>query len=171
MSGHVPYRSILWKPRRLLVLRSNPLRTAMSTCCAGFVLALTGIVVSPITGLLRSPSGSEVATSAVATVFVLVGATLVVRGILMQRSRITLTLEQETLTIHGCGDQHARPRVLPVHDIEEVGLEVDEAPGGSAYRVRICVRGSEPVRLGEAWTALRDHSERVATEVRSFLDA
>jgi hypothetical protein len=163
----VPYRSIPRTGARFLVVRNYPVLTAALAMALGVFFALTGCVLSPLTGLIGAPGGGEVVLSATATVFVLAGVTVAILGERMRRSRTRLALENHELSV----TVGAAPRrVVHVHDIETVGVETADDGKGPTYRARIVVRGAPAIAVSDAMTSSRAHYERVAEDIRQFLE-
>src|SRR5215475_2136014 len=103
---------------RSLDVPNYPVLTAALATAVGLFFALTGCVLSPLTGLIGGPAGGEVVLSATGTVFVLAGVTMAVLGVRMRRSRTRLALANEELTVTVGA---ASPHVVRVDDIEQVG--------------------------------------------------
>src|ERR1700687_6133769 len=113
-----------------LVVRNHSVGTAVITCCTGFLLALMGLVLLPMTHVIVPPSGGEVAMSGTGTVLVLVGLTIAALGVRMRRSQTVLALVGEELTVTvRTGSESSRQHVLRVEDIEDVGIETGNDSG------------------------------------------
>ena len=160
----MPYRSNVWPEARFLVVPDYPRLTALIAIAAGSCAVLLGCALSPVTQLFGAPLGGEVVLSAMSTVFILAGVTVAALGVRMRQSRTLLALEREELTVsHGA---HPWRHVIRLEDIEKVGIESAD----DAYRAQIVVRGGRTIALGEAMTSSRSHYERVAADVRRFLE-
>jgi hypothetical protein len=163
----VPYRSIPRSDARSLVVPNYPVLTAALATAVGLTFALTGCVLSPLTGVIVSPGGAEVVLSATGTVFVLAGVTMAVLGVRMRRSRTHLALANEELTVTVGA---AVRQVVRLDDIEQVGVETADDGKGPTYRTRIVVRNAPAIVVGDAMTSSRRHYERVAEDIRRFLE-
>ena len=147
-----------------------PRLTAWAASVIGALLAVTGVAIVPLAQHFGLLSGAEVLLSAMGTVFVLAGVTIAMLGARMLGSRTFLALEREELTVTvRVAWAPERRHVVPVDEIEHVGLDNDDRAEGATYSVHIRVRGQDAIVLDHARTSARTHHEQVAAEVRGFL--
>jgi hypothetical protein len=166
-AGLVPYRTTHCAPPRELVVRNQPLVTAVLATVTGVLFAVVGFFLMPVTDVFVPPPGAGVVMSAVGTVLVLAGVTFAALGLRMRRSRTLLALVRDELTVTvRAGDVPLRHHVIALEDIERVSVEIDDRV---TYRAQIVLRGGEVIAIGDATTSARGHYEQVASDIRGFL--
>jgi hypothetical protein len=165
-----PYRSTSSTVRRDLVVHNVPLRTAVNSGVTGFVLVVAGALLLPMTQLIPSIVGGEVALSGMGTVFVLVGLTLAGLGFRMRAGRTYLSIDADELLVRICDPRGPRREYrIAVDDVERVGVETSHDGLSPGYRAELRLRGGAAIPLGETLTASRGYYEEVAGEIRAFL--